>query len=135
MSRRLAREKALQVLFQVDVGATRIDLAWLQVLEEGRLEGESLKYAQDLVSGTIERMSEIDSLVEKHSWEWRLDRMGNVDRNVMRIAVYELLFCRDVPPSVVINEAVELAKVYNGEESGRFVNGVLDAIHKEHQES
>lgn len=133
MSRRLAREKALQVLFQVDVGRTALALAWRQVLEGTRLEGESLEYARKLVDGTLAHLAEIDRLIEEHSWEWRLERMGNVDRNILRLGVYELLYCPDVPPSVAINEAIELAKIYHDEDAGRFVNGILDAVHKARQ--
>ncbi|MBC7337292.1 MAG: transcription antitermination factor NusB [Clostridia bacterium] len=132
MSRRLAREKALQVLFQVDVGRTALDLAWREVLEGARLEGESLEYARTLVRGALDHLPQIDRLIEEHSWEWRLERMGNVDRNILRLGVCELLYHPEVPPGAVINEAVELAKIYHGEEAGRFVNGVLDAIHRAH---
>ena len=94
-----------------------------------------MAYAYNLVQGTLAHLAEIDGLIEEHSWEWRLERMGNVDRNVLRLGVYELLYSADVPSSVAINEAVELAKIYHGEEAGRFVNGVLDAIHKACQQT
>lgn len=133
MSRRLARQKALQVLFQVDVGRTSLELAWREVLEGARLSEKNLEYAKALVRGTLEHLEEIDRLIEEHSWEWRLERMGNVDRNVLRLGVYELLYDSSVPPNVVINEAIELAKLYHDEEAGRFVNGILDAIYKSHR--
>lgn len=130
MSRRLARQKAFQVLFQVDVGRTPLELAWQQVLEGGRLAEPYLGYARLLVDGTLAHLEEIDRLISRHSFDWRLERMGSVDRNVLRLGVYELLYCPDTPASVAINEAIELAKLYHDEEAGRFVNGILDAINK-----
>ncbi|MGB9885880.1 MAG: transcription antitermination factor NusB [Moorellales bacterium] len=134
MSRRFARQKAFQVLFQVDVGRTPLELAWQQVLEEGgRLAEPHLGYARALVDGVLAHLEEIDRLISHHSFDWRLERMGSVDRNILRLGAYELLYCPDTPASVVINEAIELAKLYHDEEAGRFVNGVLDAINKAHR--
>jgi len=130
LSRRLARQKAFQVLFQIDVGRTEPELAWQQVLQGSRLAGDNLEYARSLVQGALGHLEEIDGLISRHSFDWRLERMGNVDRNVLRLGVYELLYCPDLPAGVVINEAIELAKLYHDEEAGRFVNGILDAINK-----
>ncbi len=87
-----------------------------------------LKFARTLVQGVLARKAEIDSMLEKNAERWKLGRMASVDRNIMRIGAFELCYCLDIPPRVAINEAVELAKKFGSEESGAFVNGILDAI-------
>jgi N utilization substance protein B len=81
-----------------------------------------------LVNGVLENRPEIDNLIERYSKNWKLNRMSGVDRNVMRIAVYELLCCEDIPPKVSINEAVDVGKKFGTEESGAFINGIMDSI-------
>jgi len=81
-----------------------------------------------LVNGVLEASSEIDSLIERFSKNWKINRMSCVDRNVMRVAVYELLYCQDIPPKVSINEAVDVGKKFGTEESGAFINGIMDSI-------
>ncbi len=88
------------------------------------------QFAEELVRGVIAHHREIDPLIAQYAENWEIDRMGTVDRNAMRIAVYEMLFRDDIPPVVSINEAVELAKAYSSVESGKFVNGILDRIRK-----
>lgn len=128
MSRRLARETALQVLFQRDL--TKEPLITAQEVqrwaEEFEVPQPSRPFAQQLVDGTIEHLSEIDEKIASFAQDWSINRMANVDRNVMRLATYELLFCSDIPGRVSLNEAIELAKRYGGEESAKFVNGILD---------
>jgi len=85
----------------------------------------------EVVHGVIEKRREIDRTLSKYTKNWDVDRLGVLDRTVMRVAVYEMLFRGDIPPVVSINEAVEIAKAYSGKASGRFVNGVLDRIQKE----
>jgi N utilization substance protein B len=82
-----------------------------------------------LIEGVTEHRNEIDSLIRQFSENWKMSRMSRVDRNVMRIAVYELLYCHDIPPKVSINEAIDIGKKYGTEDSGAFVNGILDSIH------
>lgn len=84
-----------------------------------------MEFAQQLVKGTLEHIGEIDALISSISKEWQLSRMANVDRNIIRLALYELKFREDIPPNVSVNEAVELAKIFGGVDSGRFVNGIL----------
>ncbi len=128
-SRRDARARALQALFQVDF--SEIDPLDALVIafksEESRPAPDVMLFAEALVSGVVERRAEIDALIEKQSHHWRVERMARVDRNVLRLAVFELL-TGEVPQKVIFNEAIELAKQYGSEESGAFVNGILDKL-------
>lgn len=131
--RRLGRDLALKLLFQVDVG--RIPLA--EVLahfreDSGRLPASALDYAESLAKGVAQHLREIDRMLDELAEGWSIERLASVDRNILRIASYELLHERSVPVSVVINEAVELAKKYSTAESGRFVNGILASVARRH---
>ncbi|MBX3461616.1 MAG: transcription antitermination factor NusB [Planctomycetes bacterium] len=128
-----AREVALQVLFQFDLrgadyaqelGRTTAQLC----ADEGEGPAEVTDYAARLVDGTLQHREQIDQRLQAVTRNWDLRRMANVDRNVLRMAIYELMHCRDVPPKVVINEAIELAKKFSTANSGGFVNGILDRI-------
>ncbi|SFL81253.1 transcription antitermination factor NusB [Pelosinus propionicus] len=132
MSRRKAREMALQTLFQLDYNSKSKDEALEIVLSEySNIAENTKKYAANLVSGTHTHLAEIDNLIGEISNEWKIDRMPGIDRNIARIAIYEMRFGNEtLPPNVVINEAVELAKVFGTEESSRFVNGILGALIK-----
>ncbi|MDD2239306.1 MAG: transcription antitermination factor NusB [Kiritimatiellae bacterium] len=88
-------------------------------------------FTEEIIRGVIAHHPDIDALIARHAENWGVERMGNIDRNALRIAVYEMLYRDDIPPVVSINEAVELAKVYSSTESGKFVNGILDQIRKE----
>ena len=125
-----ARESALRALYQLDI--TRDDPKdGLRIFfRHHRVPVSSQPFVSALVCGTIERLKEIDTLLSKHATNWKLERMAIVDRNVLRLGVYELLYGQETPPKVVINEAVELAKEYGTSDSGKFVNGVLDAVNK-----
>ncbi len=92
---------------------------------------EIRSFATKLVTGTSENLSSIDALLRKHADNWDLNRMAAVDRNILRFATYELLFLDEIPPKVTINEAIEIAKKYSTQDSGRFVNGILDRIKDE----
>lgn len=130
MSRRLARETALQVLFQRDL--TKESLITSEIVEHWAEEfvvpETSRPFAQELVAGTIANLEKIDQTIASFAQDWTLSRMANVDRNVMRLATYEILFCPDIPGRVSLNEAIELAKRFGGEESANFVNGILDRV-------
>ncbi|WP_324717601.1 transcription antitermination factor NusB [Carboxydochorda subterranea] len=128
MSRRLAREVALRVLFQVDVGKANWQAALERSLKEVPLSPVQQEFGRQLVEGVINHQQEIDRLISRFAIDWTLDRMANVDRNVMRIALFEILYLKDIPPSVSINEAVELAKKYGDQDSGKFVNGILGNV-------
>jgi len=123
-----ARERALQALYQIDVAAEGIDDALSRFWRSFEpVEREVMTLAEGLVRGVAAHRRAIDETIERISTNWRLDRMGKVDRNVLRLAVYELLRT-DVPVKVAINEAIELGKKYGSESSGAFVNGVLDRV-------
>jgi len=123
-----ARERALQALYQIDVAAEGIDEALGRFWKSFEpVEREVMDLAEALVRGVAEHRRVIDDTIERISTNWRLDRMAKVDRNVLRLAVYELLRT-DVPVKVVINEAIELGKKFGSESSGAFVNGVLDRV-------
>ena len=130
-SRRKARECALQMLFAADVAGTRGDeLArtfWSE-LADGELEPGAQEFATRLAIGTLANLEEVDERIRSRAEHWRITRMALVDRNVLRLAIYEMLFRDDIPPVVSINEAIELAKTFGGGESGRFVNGILDRV-------
>lgn len=135
MSRRQARELALQVLFHVDVGRSDPDTALFQAfareLEEGAGEPLSEKdatYARDLVLGTWERKDDLDAVIAKYARDWALDRLAGVDRAILRLAIYEIKHQEDVPDGVVADEAVELAKSFSTAESGKFINGILGSV-------
>ena len=89
------------------------------------------EFAKRIVIGVLEHRQEIDRLIEERSENWRLDRMTAIDRNILRIALFELLYCSEIPPKVTINEAIDLGKRYGSEESGSFINGILDRIQNE----
>lgn len=120
--RRRSRERALEILYEAECKDATFDdvLAELAVVPE--------PYASELIKGVASRLDDIDDLLEAYSTGWHLERMPAVDRCLLRIATYELLAQPDVPVAVVIDEAVELAKGYSTEDSGRFLNGVLSAV-------
>ena len=123
-----ARERAIQALYQIDVAATDLDEALARFWRSFEpVEREVQQLAEGLVRGVAAQRRDIDDAIEGVSMHWRLDRMAKVDRNILRLAVFELR-SSDVPVKVVINEAIELGKKYGSESSGAFVNGVLDKI-------
>lgn len=131
--RRRGREYALQLLYQLDMAGGDPEEAARTFWEGKKVPAESRRFAEELVRGTLEHLSEIDALLRQGLEHWRLPRIAAVDRSVLRMAVYEFLWEREIPPIVVIDEAIELAKRFGGDESGLFVNGVLDGIRKRMQ--
>ena len=124
-----ARERAVQALYQIDVAATDLDEALSRFWKSFEpVDREVMDLAEELVRGVARHRRDIDETIESVSTNWRLDRMARVDRNVLRLAVHELVHRPDVPVKVVINEAIELGKKYGSESSGAFINGVLDRI-------
>ncbi|KIL75254.1 transcription antitermination factor NusB [Bacillus badius] len=124
MKRRTAREKSLQALYQIDVSGAEPEAAITNVLEEAPAD----EYLHKSVIGTIEHREEIDELIKAHLEKWSFDRLAKVDRNILRLAVFEMKYGEDVPEKVAINEAIELAKQFSDEQSGKFINGVLSRI-------
>ena len=128
MSRRQARERALQVLFQVDVGGADPDMA-LRLMDEdfGNLT-KSSDFTKRLVYGVIEHLEPLDRIISNVSKDWSLNRIARVDKTIMRLALFEMLYCDDIPRSVSVNEAVEMGKIFGGEDSGKFINGILGKV-------
>lgn len=133
LSRRLAREKAMQILFQIDVGKNDKDFAIQSVLDEAvSLSKKDETYIYGLVNGVCYYLDEIDEHIRGFALDWDLERLANVDRNILRIAIYEMKFLNEEIPWVVsINEAVELAKKFSTIESSKYVNGILDRFKKQ----
>jgi N utilization substance protein B len=131
--RRQAREWTVQFLFQTEFNPEDLEQALTDFWndEEKKPSDRDRKYVDEVVRGVIEKRREIDRTIAKYTQNWDVGRLGVLDRTVMRVATYEMLFRNDIPPVVSINEAVEIAKAYSGKESGRFVNGVLDRVQKE----
>ncbi|RNC29260.1 MAG: N utilization substance protein B [Candidatus Dichloromethanomonas elyunquensis] len=130
MSRRLARETALQVLYQIDItGETQNIQEIIQNwAAEFNVSAKNMGFTQQLVIGTIEKREDIDQKISRTAHEWALDRMNTVDRNLMRLAIYEMNYCPETPQKVTLNEAIEIAKRFGGEDSARFINGILDKV-------
>lgn len=142
MKRRLAREIAVQSLYQIDMNDVSPEAAIETVLEEARSDNEAelavgdgalvgTPYLTDLVQGTTRHKERIDETLGVYLTGWKVDRLSKVDRQILRLAAYEMLFGTEVPPKVVVNEAIELAKRFGSDESGKFVNGVLGKLIQE----
>lgn len=136
--RRTAREFALQILYRLDMGQENLVhriLRTEKILEEfweTNLTSDDVKeYTDLLVKGTKENQKEIDRIIADSAENWAIDRMASVDRNILRFSTYEILKRNEIPSSVIINEAIEIAKKYGTEESGSFINGILDRVAKE----
>ena len=130
MLRRKARAAALQILFQMDMRNKKLEevIPYFEIPKEW--DEDTLSFFFRLVQGVENKKKEIDEVLSQASEEWPLYRMANVDRNILRLAIFEIVFLPDVPVSVAINEAVELGKKYGTEESGKFINGVLGQLVK-----
>ncbi|MFB1080710.1 transcription antitermination factor NusB [Jeotgalibacillus sp. JSM ZJ347] len=125
MKRRTAREKALQALFQMEMNEMTPETAIENILEDEKNDD----YLTDLVEGVSGHLSEIDQVIQNHLEKWKIERLARVDRNILRVALYELLYKKeDVPHNVVLNEAVEISKRFGDEKSSKFVNGLLSKV-------
>ena len=141
-TRRKARECALQVLYQLDISEQEaeqevLDEFWQRVMNENKddLEGvrhnQMQRFAERLIHGVLKEKATLDEQLNVCASNWRLDRMNVIDRNIMRLSAYEILFCDDVPQLAAMNEGIELAKIFGDKESSRFINGVLDKLRSE----
>lgn len=126
--RRRGRELALQVLYQIDVTSRDVAEALKLFWENFATNEEARSFCERLVRGVVEHRDEIDGLIERYAQHWKVSRMTRTDRNILRMAAYELAYCPDIPPKVTINEAVEIGKRFGSEDSGAFINGILDQI-------
>ncbi|MGM0900021.1 MAG: transcription antitermination factor NusB [Bacillota bacterium] len=125
MKRRTAREKALQALFQIDISKVESNEAIQHVLEDQPND----TYLTRLVEGVIQHQEEIDAIIKEYLEKWTIERLAHVDRSLLRLAVYELMYCKEeVPANVVLDEAIEIAKIYGDDQSSRFINGVLSKV-------
>jgi len=129
--RRKSREFALQALYQLNITKQDVTALLTQFQEHFLPGGEADEFLRRLVLGVLEHCEELDRLIERYSENWRLDRIDVIDRNILRMALFELLYCEDIPPKVTINEAIDLGKRYGSEDSGSFINGILDRIQNE----
>lgn len=127
-ARRLGRELALQALYALDMNPMDVTKALRLFWDENPAPNESRNFADMLVGGVYAHRGEIDRRIEEKSRNWALSRMAKVDVNILRLAVFELLYVNDIPRNVTINEAIEIAKKYGSEDSPAFVNGILDEI-------
>ncbi len=126
--RRKARERALQALFYTDMSGYDADDAVRRFCNHFNPPENILLFFKKLTDGVIRNKSDVDHMIKQFSQHWKINRMSCVDRNILRIAVFEMMFCNDIPYKVSINEAIEIGKKYGTEESGAFINGILDSI-------
>ena len=128
MGRRASRDMAMKLLYQMEFHKDNIDEQKKLFFEENLLPEKDKAYVNDVVDGVYANMEHIDNLIETHSKGWNIGRISKVDLSIMRLSIYEICFRKDIPYSVSINEAVELAKKYSNEDAGSFVNGILSKI-------
>jgi N utilization substance protein B len=131
-SRRKARVEALKVVYQLEIkrveSLSQKDNLWQDV----KLKDTSLKFCKNLVKSVFENKKKIDKILSDYTQHWRLERIALIDKSILRIGISEMLFLKETPPVVIIDEAIEIAKKYSTEDSGKFVNGILDRIKKEY---
>lgn len=132
--RREGREAAVQYLYQLDLNGRALTISqeefWAMRVAPGAapVPPKTQEFTNNLVAGVCSKLEEVDERIQRYAANYELSRIAAVDRNILRVAIYEMLFCEDVPPVVSINEAIEIAKRFGTEESGRFVNGILDRV-------
>jgi len=129
--RRKAREYALQMLFQWDITRDTVDQIAANFFENYDEPPAVVDFARLLTTRTVEHVEEIDPIIQRHAEHWRVDRMAIVDRNLLRLATQEFIYDKETPKTVVINEAIEIARRFSSQESPQFINGILDSIKKE----
>jgi N utilization substance protein B len=126
--RRRARELAMQALFYMDANQTTSPQMLERFCDNFNPPQKARPFFMKLVNGVLKAGPQIDTLIERFSKNWSVQRMARVDRNIMRVAVFEMLFCPDIPPKVSINEAIDIGKKFGTEDSGAFINGIVDSI-------
>ncbi len=128
--RRRARENALQGLYMYEIGRAPVEsiteFEWI----DGELPDEVKDFAVKLIEGTISNLEKIDQLIRDYSRNWKPERLSVIDKSILRLAIFEMLYMADIPVVVTINESIELGKTFGGENSGQFINGILDAVKK-----
>jgi len=129
--RRKARELVLQSLYQSELNGKPVSETFLLLREHFEINKKALPYAAELVEGLVEHHGDLDQRISQQAKNWRMERMSLIDRNIIRIGVYELCFCAEIPTEVVINEAMEVAKRFSTDEAVPFINGILDGVAKD----
>lgn len=129
--RRLGRELALQALYAYETADSTVGETIEYLCGEKKVSDESKKFGSELANAAMEHLSELDNIIAAQAKNWELSRVTVIDKNVLRMAICEMLYFEDIPAKVSIDEAIELAKKYSTEKSGKFVNGILDPIAKE----
>lgn len=128
--RRKSREYTLQGLYMYEVtGSPLEELLKFEWIED-EIPENIRDFAEILLKGSLEKLEQIDSLIVRHSKNWKFERLGLVDKSILRLSIYEMLYLPEIPAVATINEGIELGKIYGGESSGQFINGILDAIRK-----
>lgn len=130
-SRRQLREQALQLLFELDMGSEKTDVVMERFWAGKKVDDKEKAFVNRIVCGVRENLVKLDTTLAGYAKNWDIKRMAVVDRNVLRMAIFEMTLCDDVPAVVAINEAVDIAKYFNSAESGKFVNGILDRLRKD----
>lgn len=131
MGRKAAREIAVKLLFQFEFQKDNREEQFEDILSENNFTPNDCKYISKVINGVKEKVDEIDILIKKYAKGWDPARMSKVDLSVLRLSMYEVLYCEDIPYSVTVNEAVEIAKKYSSNEAGSFINGILSNISKQ----
>jgi len=126
--RRRARELALQVLYQLDIREERSEHILQEFWEENDVEQDVRNFANTLIKGVEEKKLEIDKLLTEFAFNWNLSRMSVIDRTILRLGSFEILFLKEIPVAVSINEAIELAKIFGTDDSFKFINGILNRV-------
>ena len=133
-SRRKGRELALQALYLADISDLPEQRAFRSLVRGGQIDDKGKEFAEALAAGALAQIEKLDEMIRKYAQNWDIKRMAALDRNILRLGAYEILFETDTPVSVIIDEAVEIAKTFSTAESGKFVNGILDRIKDERKE-
>ena len=128
--RRRAREHALQGLYMYEIGKAPVKIITQFEWIDGGIPDEVRGFAVELIEGTITNLEKIDSLIKDYSRNWKPERLTVIDKSILRLAIFEMIFMTDIPTVVTINECIELGKTFGGENSGQFINGILDAVKK-----
>lgn len=135
MGRRVSRESAMKLLYQLEFQKEYVDEQINEVVEDNNLKGKDKEYFLDVIEGVHKNFQAINEAIEEYAKGWEIKRMSRVDLSILRLAIYELKFREDIPINVLINEAVELAKKYSGKEASAFINGILGKLGKSRLEA
>lgn len=130
-TRRKARELALQASYLTDLTGLKTNQAFSSLIRNGENDKKTLEFSLGLAEGIEKNKTEIDAIIKKYTANWEMGRMAVLDRNILRVGTYEILFEIETPISVIIDEAVEIAKIFSTPDSGKFVNGILDKVKQE----